>query len=227
MKAYVITLRNHAYSERKAAVCIESAAEHGLTVERWDAIGPDTAEDEMQACGLRWTWAEGNTRTVRCPQTGLWQHPYGTLRQKIGCFLSHYTLWRWCSKVAEPILILEHDARFLRPLPEIEFNGICQINCPEGATPHGAKWANMMCQRGPGVWPKTRILPDGWPDGLAGNSAYLIKPWAAQDLIAAAHRYGIWPNDALMCVQLFPYLQEVYPWVTLTEQEQSTTSVKE
>jgi GR25 family glycosyltransferase involved in LPS biosynthesis len=224
LKAYVITLEGHPYSERKAARCIESGAAFGVTVERFPATGPEDAHRVMRELKLRWTWAGQNDRPSACPITGLQQRPYGSLAAKIGCSLSHYRLWQKCAADG-PILILEHDAVFIRPLPDFDFAGICQINDPSGATPHGAWWSAQMAKRGPGVWPKTPIFPDNYPDGLAGNSAYVVKPHAAEGLIAAFHRLGIWPNDATTCRQLFE-LQELYPFVTRTEQEQSTTCPK-
>jgi len=169
---------------------------------------------------LRWTWTQAGVH--HCQKTGLRQHPYGDLLPKIGCSLSHYLLWQRCVELDQPILILEHDAVFLRPLPDIDFNGICQINDPKGATHQGEWWSQQMKKRGPGVWPKTRLKTNR-PDGLAGNSAYLIKPWAAGQLIDAFHEFGVWPNDATMCCQLFPYLQELFPFVTKVEQTQSTS----
>jgi GR25 family glycosyltransferase involved in LPS biosynthesis len=137
--------------------------------------------------------------------------------------MSHFRLWEECVRLDEPILILEHDAVFIRALPDFEFDGICQVNDPRGATPRGGWWSDRMAERGPGVFPKTRVLEHPRPDGLAGNSAYVIKPWAAQELIGACRKYGLWPNDAIMCVQLFPYLQEHYPFITRVEQIVSTT----
>jgi len=224
MKAFVIRLEGHEYSEACADRCIQSAAAVGLHVEPFRAVPREVAGEVLKVLGLRWTWAKLNNAHGRCIQTGLLQHPYGELQAKIGCSLSHYLLWQKC--VAEgPLLILEHDAVFLRELPDFEFNGICQINDPAGATHRGQDWSDYMRARGPGVFPKTRVMEDpNKPDGLAGNSAYVIKPWAAQELIDAFHRLGVWPNDATMCVQLFPYLQELYPWVTRVEQSESTTS---
>ena len=40
------------------------------------------------------------------------------------------------------------------------------------------------------------------PQGLAGNSAYIIKPGGAKKMLDAVKEYGMWPNDALMCKQL-------------------------
>ena len=222
MKAFVITLDGNAYSERKAARCIETAGDFGLEVKRFPAVGPERAQAVMQAHGLKWTWAKGNTAPDVCPLSGLKQHPYGKLASKIGCSMSHYLLWLYCMERG-PLLILEHDAVFLRELPEVEHRGICQINDPRGATPKGAWWSDHMNSRGSGVWPKTVVFNDGRPDGLAGNSAYLLKPEAAAKLVQAFHDYGVWPNDATMCRQLFE-LDELYPFVTRAEQEQSTTT---
>jgi len=224
MKAFVITLAEHDYSRRVTRRCIDSAAQFGLVVERFYGVPANEAEDLMKVSGLRWTWANGNTSFAVCPITKLRQHPYGRLAPKIGCAMSHYLLWRMCAALEETFLILEHDAVFIRPFEYVHFDGICQINDPKGATPKGGFWSEKMIERGAGVWPKTRMFADDKPDGLAGNSAYLIKPWAAKDLIAKCHLVGLWPNDAVMCRQLFPYLQELYPFVTRVNQEQSTSS---
>jgi GR25 family glycosyltransferase involved in LPS biosynthesis len=222
VRAFVITLEGDPYSERCSRRCIETA--RGVEVDRFNAIDRWHAEAAMKRYGLKWTWAEGNTKAAVCPRTGLKQHPYGNLHAKIGCALSHYLLWSTCVALGEPILILEHDAVFVNELPEFEFIGLCQINDPRGATPRGAWWSEQMTKRGPGVFPKTRVFPDDVPDGLAGNSAYLVKPFAAQELMDVYRDLGVWPNDATMCRQLFPYLQERYPFVTQVEQTVSTTS---
>jgi GR25 family glycosyltransferase involved in LPS biosynthesis len=221
--AFVITLEGHEYSEAKATRCIESAAEFGIKAEKFKAIDQDQAFQSMAEHGLRWTWANGNISNSTCPITGLAQHPYGDLASKIGCSMSHYLLWQHCVNTQEPILILEHDAVFLRALPEIEFKGVCMINDPAGATHRGEWWSEHMTRRGTGVFSKTMVMSGKRPDGLAGNSAYLIKPHAAQELISAFHALGVWPNDATACIQLFPYLQELFPFVTRVEQTQSTT----
>lgn len=230
MKAYVITLQDNKYSVDAATRCIESAAKFGLTVDYWTAVDKNNAVEIMEAEGLKWTWAgEKNDRRQRCPITKLQQFPYTAkdLRAKIGCSMSHYLLWQSCVDFGEPYLILEHDAVFLRPLPEFEFNGICQINDPNGCTRKGSWWSQQMKRRGgEGAFNKTWVTTPSErhiPDGLAGNSAYLVKPHAAQQLVNKFHELGVWPNDAMMCKQLFPYLQEYYPFITKVIQTKSTT----
>lgn len=234
MKAFVITLFDNAYSNKKADECIASAAKFGLEVTKRFGTNKEYGVKEMESHRLEWTWANDNTKSTTCPTTGLLKFPYtaanGTLANltsKIGCSMSHFLLWRHCVDLDEPILILEHDAVFLRPLPDFDFKGICMINDPTGATPRGKWWADQMKKRGgQGVFEKTWIRSPNErhiPDGLAGNSAYVIKPWAAQELIDKYHELGVWPNDATMCKQLFPYLEEYYPFITKVNQTQSTS----
>lgn len=219
MKAFCITLPGHPYSERVTARCIASARDVGkIHVERFTGVPKTMALEVMQNLGLRWTWGNGGA--------GLKHHSYGgPLETRVGCAMSHYRLWMHCVDLEEPILILEHDAVFVREFPEFDFQGACQINDPWGATKRGQWWSQQMQERGiEGVLPKTKVLPDDVPDGLAGNSAYVIKPFAAQALINKVREIGVWPNDATMCRQFFPWLEELYPFVTRVEQEQSTTN---
>lgn len=198
--------------------CVQTAAKIGnLTVEIFDAVDGTRAFDVLSQYGLRWTWGPGGE--------GLKHQGYGgPLEARVGCSLSHYLLWRLCLAQGEPILILEHDAVFLREFRPFTFKGACQINDPRGATKRGAWWSDQMAARGPGVHPKTVVLPDDVPDGLAGHSAYALQPRAARELIEKVHDIGLWPNDATMCRQFFPWLEELYPFVTRVEQGRSTTS---
>jgi GR25 family glycosyltransferase involved in LPS biosynthesis len=213
MKAYVITLLGNSYSERVATRCIESA--EGIRVSYWPAIDADSGEDAMKAIGAEWTWGKGGA--------GLKHHSYGgNDKARIACAMSHYYLWVTCYQSDKEIMILEHDAVFIRPFKPFEYKGICQINDPMEATPRGDWWSEQMVKRGAGVWPKTEVLGNGRPDGLAGNSAYVIKPSHAKMLIDLVKEHGLWPNDAIMCRQLIPDLEEHYPFITMVDAEMST-----
>lgn len=230
MKARVITIAGHAYSESMAQRCIDSAKQFGISVERFEAVTPDTVGQIMQDHGLVWTWANMNTEKTVCPYSGLQQFPYRTrnLLTKMACSMSHYLLWRQCSVDHEPWLILEHDAVFVAPMPDIEFQGACQINDPAGGGYRSKHHSQSMIQRDVhGVHPLTCKRPVGShvPDGFSGNSAYLVKPWAAEKFVGAFHCLGVWPNDATICIQLFPWLEELYPFVTVVHQTQSTSTV--
>jgi GR25 family glycosyltransferase involved in LPS biosynthesis len=63
------------------------------------------------------------------------------------------------------------------------------------------------------------------PQGLAGNSAYIIKPKFADMLLMKLKEKGGWPNDAIMCKQFFPMqLKVVYPYYTTIQGIKSTTT---
>jgi len=235
MKAFVITLVGNTYSEKVADRCINSAKKYGVNVLKFPGVPKETAKETMLEHGLEWTWAHNNTKPNTCAITGLYQFPYtaqhttlASLDAKIGCSMSHFLMWQLCIAHDEPILILEHDSVFLRALPEIDFHGICQINDPAGATRKGSWWSQKMKRRGTvGAHEKTWVTTPNErniPDGLAGHSAYLIKPWAAQQAVDRFYELGVWPNDAMMCKQLFPYLQEYYPFITKVQQSESTST---
>lgn len=233
MKGFVITLKGNKYSESKASECIKSAGKymHGpnLELEIFHGVNKENAKQIMNDYGLKWTWAHNNDKFRICTITKLQQKPYGTtdIRAKIGCSMSHFQLWKKCVELNETILILEHDSVFIRYLPTFEFDGLCMINDPAGATRNGKWWSDFMKKRGTeGVHKKTLVPgPKMVPDGLAGNSAYLIKPFVAQQAIDEFYRLGVWPNDATLCVQLFPFTQEYYPFVTKVNQTFSTSKM--
>jgi hypothetical protein len=115
---------------------------------------------------------------------------------------------------------------FLREFVEFSFKTACMINDPLGATRRGDWWSEQMQRRGPGVWPKTWVTrpEDRIPDGLAGNSAYVIQPKTAAAVVDLYRSVGVWPNDATLCEQLVPGLEEHYPFITRVEQAMSTTN---
>ena len=73
--------------------------------------------------------------------------------------------------------------------------------------------------------PVPRIDEYNIPQGLAGNSAYVIKPAGAQLMIDLTQEYGMWPNDALMCYQLVPKLGVTRNFYTRIQGLRSTTTL--
>lgn len=230
MKAFVITLKDNEYSESAAERCIKSAEKHKLHVSKFYGIDKSNALKVMDKFGLKWTWANMNTTKAKCPITGLMMSPYRakSIEPIIGCAMSHYSLWMKCIELDEPIVILEHDTVFIKDFPfDMEFKGICGLNDPRGATRMSHKWYKQsLMHKGEGVFPKPLVVEEDeqLPDGLAGNSAYIMRPWAAKEVINKVKEIGVWPNDATMCIQLFPYLEEYYPFVTKVIQGRSTTT---
>jgi hypothetical protein len=62
------------------------------------------------------------------------------------------------------------------------------------------------------------------PQGLAGNSAYIIKPAGAKQMLDLVNEFGLWPNDAIMCRQLVPKLGVTRKFYTTRQNIKSTTT---
>jgi GR25 family glycosyltransferase involved in LPS biosynthesis len=230
MKAFVITLFNDKYSVESAERCIKSArqldVDQDLHIEMVRAVTPDKIKDNTYSYP-----AEGETSTYE--GMTLIGYKAKDVSKKIACSLSHMHLWNKCVEMDEPIMILEHDAIFTRRfrlgrlLRVMEDGDVVMINDPRGATRRGNLYHENIIRwdTGVNVIDGVNNPDENVPDGLAGNSAYIITPAAAKKAYELQSTIGIWPNDALLCKQLFPRkLKSYYPYITRVEQRKSTTT---
>lgn len=209
MKGFIITLDGNTTSQAAAAECIRSshAVGNDFVVQSFRAIRPENAWENLDREGLKWGYPWHTPKLDF--STGLNLSPYQTAdkRKRVGCFMSHYMLWKIAAKSEEPILVLEHDALFTNKLDydTIVDNkyGVIGINDPRGATRKSLVYHTMIGETRGNVQPVPRLDDVMVPQGLAGNSAYIIKPWAAKKVIEKVKEIGAWPNDALLCYQLF------------------------
>jgi GR25 family glycosyltransferase involved in LPS biosynthesis len=158
-------------------------------------------------------------------------YPTRAPSKRIACALSHYTLWEQCAAGQENFLILEHDSYFLHSINHVEeqINNlsalIVGINNPIGATRRAVDFYEqvMACKY---TYMHTPWIDDQKiPQGIAGNSAYIIKPTGAQALLDLVKEFGLWPNDAIMCRQLIPELWVSTTFYTRVQGTPSTTSL--
>ena len=210
MKVKAIVINGNDTSETGFGRLVKSNSnvENSFKIERFDAIVPDQTDDLMKSLKLTWTWPWSGSKTDE--KSGIRMHSYGGKNQKrrIACFLSHFLLWKEVHDTGEPILILEHDAEFLKrfdPKAALDSSyGAIGINDPRGATRRANVFYDIINVS------KEEILPCPVIDrmeialGLAGASAYLMKPSAAKKVIDVCYEYGAWPNDASLCQQLLP-----------------------
>ncbi len=216
MKAFVITLDNQS-SKDYSRICVKSIKETNslLDVKIFEATTPDTL------FAVNWTWPVTKKKT--CPHTGMTLKAYknADINKRIACAQSHYRLWQKCVELNETICILEHDAIFIRKFEPFDFEGgVLALNSPIKATFMSAEYDAALTE---GVNDIPYITDLSKPQGLPGNSAYVIKPWAAQELIDKQNEIGWWPNDAIMCRQLFPWLKIVKPYYAQVQDIKSTT----
>ena len=234
MKSYVITLLDHEESTKASDQCIKSSKDVGNEFEiyKFDAITPDRVDKMMISEKIRWNYPwEGQVSDF---STGLTKSAYPTKNQKarIACSLSHYHLWKSCSFDKESYLILEHDSFFINKLDyqllENSSKLIISINNPRFATRRAVEYIEKIKSSVAdkyGVVSSPYIDEMNIPQGLPGNSAYMIKPEGAKKMIQLVEEYGLWPNDALMCRQLIPQLGCAQKFYTRVQGVRSTTSL--
>ena len=232
MKAFAIVVPDNKTSMAGFQELNDSYDKYGHNdgLEMHEAISVDKVEMIAAGNGLNWnyTW-EGKVSDLK---SGLIKSAYTTAdpRKRISCFVSHWYLWQKCVKLDEMILILEHDSRFIKKLPadstfaRADFD-IIGINDPSMATRKSKIYHDMILERVDFFQPVPRIDEFNIPQGLAGNSAYVIKPAGAKLMLELSQEYGMWPNDALMCYQLVPKLGVTRNFYTRIQGLRSTTTL--
>ena len=194
-------------------------------------LGPELAPK------IQWTWPIDSKQDGMDLQTNLYRRAYASANWKrvMACMVSHMRAWHTSIQMNSPIVVLEHDAIFVktfkyRYMTDQGFsNGVIGLNLPLGATRKAKIFHTRVNEnKGTGVFPVPIIddpkLDPPLPSGLAGNSAYVITPSAAKQLIDKTRQIGLWPNDALMCQQLFPWLYVSRPYYTELQNMKSTTT---
>ena len=230
MKGYIIGDRNNSTSIRGMNGCASSMAiyKQKFIVEFIQQTSPETLEKDLNPFpGLKWNFPI-NTES-RVDKSGMILQGYRTnnVNKVFACLISHARLWLRCIKLDEPIMILEHDAKFIRNFdPDFEWEGgVLGLNDPRGATFNSAQYHVHIASKGPGVYRAPYVTDVSRPQGLPGNSAYIIKPFAAKQLLEKLKETGGWPNDALMCNQHFDWIKVLYPYATGLQSVRSTTTL--
>jgi len=233
----VITMVDNPLSMAAFDTLKNSSHTHGndFTPDIFEATTAENAESHMTNLLLKWDYPwEG---TVTDLKTGLKKSAYPTKNRlnRIACAVSHYRLWAMCAKINKPILIMEHDAIFTKNfarcnniLEDTQYD-IIGINNPIGNTRRSNQFHDTLQETATFSYSSDIVkIPkiDSFdvPQGLAGNSAYIIKPRGAISCIKAAQSYGLWPNDALMCDQLIRRMGVTKIYYTDTQQVTSTTT---
>lgn len=231
MFAYAIVMKDVEVSEHGYQKLVESSARVGnrFNIQKFEAITPQYVDKTMASQFIKWNYPWDKTEHDMA--SGLIKHPYTTAnpQARIACALSHYLLWKTAVKMRQPILILEHDAVFINAIDFTPNQAgryeIIGINDPRGATRKSAVYHQKIVDNRVAIQQAPWIDDDmSVPQGLAGNSAYIIKPSGAQKMIDLTKQYGLWPNDALMCKQLIRTLAVTKKYYTTIQGLRSTTS---
>ena len=230
MLAYCITIAGNKVSEQGFDRLVKSSEHVGndFSIKKSNAVTPVIVDTVMTTNKLRWNYPwEGQVNDFA---SGLVKSAYTTVNPKarMACACSHYELWNECVATHTTMLILEHDALFTKKLdfdPHETNATIIGINNPLGATRRAGVYGDAIRKSELKFQPVPQIDEITVPQGLAGNSAYIIKPAGAKKLLELVETYGLWPNDAIMCRQLIPKLAVTKTFYTTVQGLESTTSL--
>jgi GR25 family glycosyltransferase involved in LPS biosynthesis len=229
IKTYAIVLKNNDISEHGFKNLKESSdyVNNDFVIQRFDAIDHTNVESILSSYNLRWNYPWEGSQYDN--ETGLKKSAYSTKvkEKRIACSLSHFLLWSKCVDINEPILILEHDSIFIKRFDDINISeySFIGINDPRGATRKSSLF-HQIVQNSKNEYVNVPTIDDlTIPQGLAGNSAYVVHPNGAKTLIELCYKFGLWPNDAIMCQQLVSNMFVTKTYYTKTQGLKSTTTL--
>ena len=176
LTASIIRLENNTHSRNMAYECKVAANEHGIETNYFTAIDGKNAEQEYTRANI-----PKPIKNLKKGRAGV-----------LGCFFSHYYLWVRCANLNQPMIILEHDGYFIRPLPNNilnEFNDVLKL---DRFDPYGKyyndivnetldKPVNVIEYKNPA--PKNTVKIGTGDQYFKGAYSYIIKPHAARKLI--------------------------------------------
>lgn len=185
MKAFVIRKAGDEFSENLAQQCIDSAAAFGIHPEKVDGVY--NAHDEL--LNSRGISAFYKMKESKKNSPGI-----------KGCFLSHFLLWERCVSINEPIIIFEHDALMIRPLPANILDSFSHILILDhaGFKENYEEIISNECQLQINTYEKIE-KSFGYRDvnktHVRGSHAHFVKPLGAKTLIESSKRWGYLPLD--------------------------------
>ena len=231
MIARIITLDNNPISQRSADICKNSSVGVGnkFDIDTLWAVTPEQVPMIMNANMFQWSYTIDGHRDDFATGLSLRSYPTAVIERRIACFLSHWLCWKQSVETNQPVLVLEHDAIFTdrfdpKEVIDSKFE-VVGINDPRGATRRSNVYHEEVLKYTAPIQQVPTIDEFNIPQGMAGNSAYLIKPSMAKKVIDKFKEVGMWPNDALMCKQIFNNIGQTKKYYTAVQGIESTTSL--
>jgi hypothetical protein len=184
MKSFVIAVKEHEESLKSAERCIKSAKEYGLEVEMFFGFTPEDKPLDI-------------LKNLDIPVDGF-VGKYSRLENCVAAFLSHRALWEKSIQINEDVLIFEHDAMVVAPIPVFKpFNKLISYGKPS----YG-KYNDPLSI---GVNP---LISKPY---LPGAHAYRINPAGAK-IVLQKSKTDAGPTDVFLNLKNFPWIEEYYPW---------------
>jgi GR25 family glycosyltransferase involved in LPS biosynthesis len=174
MKSFHIILKDHKLGQELGKKNVELAKKFGMDATAFEAIPGNNCLHLFKQ------------HKVRPIQTNKIGH--------LGCFMSHFLLWKKCIELNETIAILEHDGVFLRSLPddiEDNFIDVCRLDpCIFWKDSYERDIQQTIDKPITYFKPDTVYKEKDFGNFYIGQYGYLIKPSAAEKLVIRAKQIG-------------------------------------
>ena len=176
-KKYIITLPDIQESLTGAKQCMRTAERFGELegMEIFPGINKHHSEEFFRNHELTWSYPR------QCTNRELISH------SEMGCFASHYLLWRKCVELDEPIMVLEDDTEFRAPVPALRFLEFIHLGEPVLRRPGRKHVLYKLPPEFREVYYPFRSSFGAW--------AYVINPKGAAKLIRSAQEAAVRPAD--------------------------------
>lgn len=202
MKAFVIYLKNKEHSVQSSRSVLKSLMDYKIDAELFAGVsGVEAMERVEQKNKTLYPFGIKNhelTHTDILPyiipelQDEFREKFFGKLYERqlinsdsnkmsspgvMGCFFSHYALWKKCIELNEPIMIFEDDVKFYRTYEPVVWNDVLILALGKQTYLHDP-------------WKTYLEKPTGYPQAITwrnfsmpGCVGYAIKPHAAKVLV--------------------------------------------
>lgn len=201
MKSFIICLSKIESSYNNALELQKSLKEINIHAELFEgSYGAVIKEEYLKKGKKRHPWGlKGERRPFREEDRNLENVAPG----EIGCFDSHYRLWKICVESNEPFMIFEDDVKIYRQYYPIEWQDVLSI-----AFSHKSKMALYIDYlENPVGLPHAANYRQATMPGLGG---YIIKPHAAKILVDTFKETFLPADNAihqdLVKIQLHSYM---------------------
>lgn len=212
IKSFIIRLKDNEHSCKMAKDCFDQAKNNGLDPEYFDAINGIDFKHHYQETGI-------------LPLKKLKKGRLGVL----GCFFSHYYLWKKSIELNEPLIILEHDGFILKPIEDNILDKFEDVLKLDRLDPYSGSYnSNLELEKNLELSIKKYINPTpknpeklGTGNYFKGAYAYIIKPHAAQKIldhiaenghVTADQQIGDWIVDTRTTI---PSLARLHPFYSI------------
>lgn len=185
---------------QSADKCIESCKKYGIEPEIFPAFTPKDAPLEI-------------IHRI-CERDSIFSRfKYEPYPERVAStFASQLMLWSRCAEDDVPYLILEHDARMISPLPDVQFDKLLNVGAPS--------WGDIPEE------PEEGVLKQTISHNL-GNHALLMKPEGAREIMDYLKGDG-WVDvaDVFLGQFRFDFIEKLVPYPFKVEDTFSTIQSK-